>query len=243
MRGALFVNRLIVGCRPAQSDTVAALLLKGHVGNIFWATLSTYFLKFPIFEVINAAMALTTFSSHLRSFATGLLFCTITLPITNYRYYTSMHLNVKPSLVYQAYLPTLARDTMYSWSRECMVNVMAEYIAPESKLGKVFSFGVAIFMSCIFSSPCNEWRGYTLLTQGRGQKQKSFREYFKPVNYARSTAISASIMGISLMAGMLLAPLAEHLFSLLEGYRRGTLAVGIICAIVTYTRCTRARNR
>ena len=43
-----------------------------------------------------------------------------------------------------------------------------------------------------------------------------FMEYFKPINYARSTGIGSTIMGIALMIGMLVTPYAEEAFGLLS---------------------------
>merc|ERR1712224_151536 len=80
---------------------------------------------------------------------------------------------------------------------------------------------LTIFLACIISSPGNEWRGYTLQPPDR---KLPFKEYFKPVNYARSTGIGATIMGISLMVGMLITPLAEALFAYLNQHRMYAVA-------------------
>ena len=44
------------------------------------------------------------------------------------------------------------------------------------------------------------------------RKALPFFEYFKPINYARSTGIGSTIMGIALMIGMLVTPYAETTF-------------------------------
>merc|ERR1712203_906211 len=97
--------------------------------------------------------------------------------------------------------------------------------APESAFGKAAVFGIVILAACIISSPGNEWRGYTLQPKDR---RLPFAEYFKPVNYARSTGIGATIMGIALMVGMLVTPYAEMLF----GYVKENPIVGGVLLVV-----------
>jgi len=230
------VNRLI-----AKRVTFSQAINVRHVAKVFVDTFSTYLLKFPVFEVINAMLSFTSLSGQARGVLNGFLFCTITLPSTNYRYYKSMALEIKASLVYQAYLPTLARDIMYGWSRELTGEMLTKWIAPESQLAKVACFGIAIFVSCVLSSPCNEWRGYTLLNRRKGSKKRPFTEYFKPMNYVRSTAISATIMGIALMFGMLAAPVAED-FCMLFQERHVCAALGMIvmCTVAILTKPKRS---
>merc|ERR1711933_296384 len=86
-------------------------------------------------------------------------------------------------------------------------------LAPESASAKAAVFGIVVFAACIISSPGNEWRGFTLQPKDR---KLPFAEYFKPVNYMRSTGVGATIMGIALMVGMLVTPYAEMLFSYLK---------------------------
>merc|ERR1711933_54533 len=96
-------------------------------------------------------------------------------------------------------------------------------LAPESASAKAAVFGIVVFAACIISSPGNEWRGYTLQPKDR---KLPFAEYFKPVNYVRSTGVGATIMGIALMVGMLVTPYAEMLFSFLKSHMY--LAAGIL---------------
>merc|ERR1719229_1436178 len=193
------VNRLLVK-RMTFGQAYAEINFQ-LVSNFFLTTFPTNMLKFPVFEVINMAMQFTTLSGGLRGVVSGWLFCTIMLPITNYRFRKSMGWEIKPELLYQAYIPTVARDIVYGWARNYVGGALNSGIAPASFVG---------WAACIISSPCNEWRGFTLQPP---TKKLPFGEYFKPVNYARSTGIGASIMGIALMIGMLVTPYAEVLFA------------------------------
>merc|ERR1711948_78737 len=96
-------------------------------------------------------------------------------------------------------------------------------VAPEGALGKAAVFGVVVWAACIISSPGNEWRGYTLQPKDR---KLPFAEYFKPINYMRSTGVGATIMGIALMVGMLVTPYAEMLFAFLKSHV--FLSMGIV---------------
>ena len=79
----------------------------------------------------------------LRGAITGAIFCTLTLPITNYRCVflntlknrgdlwanataktdcKSMNLPVDPATLYKAYLPTVLRDIVYGMARTMMTN-------------------------------------------------------------------------------------------------------------------------
>merc|ERR1719454_1423516 len=172
-------------------------------------------------------MMYTSLSPGVSGFFSGWLFCTIMLPVTNYRFRKSMGWEIKASLLYQAYIPTVARDIVYGWARGVVGAVLAEQMAPDTFTAKAVVFGITIWAACIISSPCNEWRGYTLQPP---EKKLPFGEYFKPVNYARSTGIGATIMGIALMVGMLITPLAEQLFAYLKENMMVTGALVIVIA-------------
>ncbi|CAK9004693.1 unnamed protein product [Durusdinium trenchii] len=203
------VNRLLV-----KRMTVAQAMKEVNfklIANFFLTTFPTNMLKFPVFEIINMAMTFTAFSSGVSGFISGFLFCTIMLPVTNYRFRKSMGWEIKPALLYQAYIPTVVRDIIYGWARGFVGVGMAKAFKPQTFTQEAFVFAFVIWASCILSSPCNEWRGYTLQPK---DKKLTFQEYFKPVNYARSTGIGATIMGISLFIGRLVTPYAEKAFAL-----------------------------
>ena len=69
--------------------------------------LATNFIKFPFFEATNIIMQGVDLPPTARGAALGSVFCTITLPITNYRFRKSMNLPVTPGNLYQAYGPTV----------------------------------------------------------------------------------------------------------------------------------------
>merc|ERR550525_1233838 len=176
------VNRLLVKRMTfAQAYNEVTLSL---VANFFLTTFPTNMLKFPAFEVINIVLSFTSLSGSIRGIVNGWLFCTIMLPVTNYRFRKSMGWEIKASLLYQAYIPTVTRDIVYGWARGFVGGFISSSFAPQSYLAKSFAFGVTVWAACIISSPGNEWRGYTLQP---ADKRLSFGEYFKPVNYVRST--------------------------------------------------------
>jgi len=216
------VNRLLVKrmtFAQAWNDVTLSL-----VANFFLTTFPTNMLKFPAFEVINIIMSFTSIAGSLKGVVSGWLFCTIMLPVTNYRFRKSMGWEIKPSLLYQAYIPTVARDIIYGWARAYVGGKLASSWIPGGTLEKAFQFGVVIWASCIISSPCNEWRGYTLQPPDR---KLEFKDYFKPINYLRSTGVGATIMGIALMVGMLVNPYAESLFQYLKGHP-GFAVLGLV---------------
>merc|ERR1719401_3340693 len=180
------VNRLLVKrmtFAQAYNDITFAL-----VSNFFLTTFPTNMLKFPVFEVINMMLSFTSLSGSVRGVVNGGLFCTIMLPVTNYRFRKSMGWEVNPALLYQAYVPTVARDIVYGWARGFVGSALVNILAPETKFAEAFVFGLTVFCACIISSPGNEWRGYTLQPKNR---MLPFAEYFKPVNYVRSTGVGA----------------------------------------------------
>jgi len=204
------VNRLLVK-RMTLAQAYSEIYAK-DMAKFFLTTFPTNMLKFPVFEMIAIVMSFTKFEAWLRGIANGFLFCTTMLPVTNYRFRKSMNLEIRAALLYQAYIPTVARDIVYGWSRGILTGVVNGQMNPESALGKAAAFGVTIWLACIISSPGNEWRGYTLQPPA---KKLPFKEYFKPVNYARSTGIGATIMAISLFAGNLITPYVEAFVSAL----------------------------
>jgi len=217
------VNRLLVK-RMTFSQAFSEITFS-LVANFFLTTFPTNMLKFPVFEVINMALSFTSLSGSMRGIVNGWLFCTIMLPVTNYRFRKSMGWEISAALLYQAYIPTVARDIIYGWGRGIMSGVLNSAFAPETFVQKSCVFGLTIFAACIISSPGNEWRGYTLQPPDR---KLPFFEYFKPVNYMRSTGVGATIMGIALCMGMLATPYAEMLFAYLKDHK--LVGVGILVA-------------
>lgn len=206
------VNRLLVK-RQTFAQAWAEITLKDTTA-FFLTTFPTNMMKFPVFEVINMALSFTSLSGSVRGVVNGFLFCSLMLPVTNYRFRKSMGWDVKASDLYTAYVPTVTRDIIYGWARGVVGGLLMSNIAPETSFGSAFVFGVTVWAACIISSPCNEWRGYTLQP---ANKKLPFSVYFKPVNYARSTGVGALIMGVSLMVGRLITPYAEGVFAVVKG--------------------------
>ncbi|CAE7614492.1 Cacna1s, partial [Symbiodinium sp. CCMP2456] len=221
------VNRLLVKrmtVAQAYSEVTFSL-----VANFFLTTFPTNMLKFPVFEVINRAMMYTSLSPGVSGLISGWLFCTIMLPVTNYRFRKSMGWEIKASLLYQAYIPTVARDIIYGWARGLAGPRIQDALAPTTFTHKAMVFGLTIWASCIISSPCNEWRGYTLQPP---DKKLPFNIYFKPINYARSTGIGSTIMGVALCFGMLVTPYAEEAFAYMKEHTAIAMAIVAVLIIV-----------
>jgi len=201
------VNRLLVK-RMTFAQAYADISLQQMI-KFFGTTFPTNMLKFPVFEVINIMLSFTSLSGGIRGMINGFLFCTLMLPVTNYRFRKSMNWEITPAALYQAYVPTVARDIVYGWARGFVGSSISGVALPKEIL-----FGITVFAACILSSPGNEWRGYSLQP---ADKKLSFAEYFKPVNYARSTGIGATIMGVALGSGMFVTPYFEQFASFLGG--------------------------
>jgi len=225
------VNRLLVK-RMTFSQAWSEVTFK-LVSNFFLTTFPTNMLKFPVFEVINMSLSFTTLPGGLRGVVSGFLFCSIMLPVTNYRFRKSMGWEIKLGLLYQAYVPTVARDIVYGWARGVVGGIVISTFAPESFFAEAVCFGITVWAACIISSPGNEWRGYTLQPKDR---KLPFAEYFKPVNYARSTGIGAAIMGIALCVGRLMTPYAESLFAYCKSNPMyaavGVVVLGVVAGVM-----------
>jgi len=227
------VNRLLVK-RMTVSQAYSEITFK-LVSTFFLTTFPTNMLKFPVFEMINMALSFTTLAGSVRGIVNGFLFCTIMLPVTNYRFRKSMGWEIKPALLYQAYVPTVTRDIVYGWARGVVGAALSKSMSPDTFTMQAIVFGITIWAACIISSPCNEWRGYTLQPPDR---KLPFGEYFKPINYMRSTGIGATIMGIALCVGMLVTPYAENLFAICKENMLYT-GVGLVIIIALASKATK----
>merc|ERR1719158_1376541 len=174
-------------------------------------------MKFPVFEVINTILSFAPIPTSFKGMA---------MPI-------------EPALLYQAYPPTVIRDIAYGWSRTffgALIN--SHFLTKESgALAKAFAFGVTVWIACIVSSPGNEWRGFWLQPPA---KKLPFNEFFKLERYLRSTGVGATIMGISLMVGMLLVPYAEALWEQVKDYK-AYVAVGLVLAMFVLPRLCKSK--
>jgi hypothetical protein len=207
------VNRVLVNRVPVMQSIKELDVNKSK--EFFKTTLPTNFLKFPLFEAVNAVLQIVDLPLAVKGAITGIVFTTLTLPVTNYRFCKSMDFPVNLEALWKAYIPTVARDILYGISRNKLFALMAVTFPGmmATKAGRALAMFPIVYGACILSSPGNELRGYYLQPKDR---RKSFKDFFNPVNYARSTFIGALIMGISLVAGGLVTIQLEKLIALLR---------------------------
>jgi len=198
--GEPIVNRVLVKrmkIMEAIKDVSAMQML-----NFFKTTLTTNFLKFPFFEAINVFCACFPFSGFVRGIFTGFVFTTATLPVTNFRYRKSMDLPVNWGNIYEAYWPTVIRDIVYGIARNyCTMGVIS--LVPQWTPVTPQCLFIVVILGCLISAPFNEWRGFLL--QSKGQ-ELTFKEFFKPSNFVRSTSLGAFKQGLALGVGYWCAP-------------------------------------
>eukprot|EP00933_Yihiella_yeosuensis_P018801 TRINITY_DN1533_c0_g1_i1.p1 TRINITY_DN1533_c0_g1~~TRINITY_DN1533_c0_g1_i1.p1 ORF type:complete len:346 (-),score=86.92 TRINITY_DN1533_c0_g1_i1:334-1308(-) len=212
--GEPIVNRVLVkrmSVSEAIGDVSPAMML-----DYFKTTLSTNFLKFPFFEAINMFCSLLPISGTVRGFITGIVFTTLTLPVTNYRYRKSMQLEVNWGNIYEAYTPTVIRDIAYGIVRNySTIALMA--LKPEWAAASPQVLFIVVILGCLGSAPFNEWRGYLLQPK---ESKKSFSEFFVLSNVVRSTSLGAFKQGLALGVGYWCAPPVQRFVSgLLAGAR------------------------
>lgn len=198
----------------------------------YWrTTIITNFIKFPFFEATNVIMSGVDIAPALRGAATGAVFCTTTLPITNYRFRKSMGLEI-PGLgaLYQAYLPTVLRDILYGIVRN---KVMAYMVglnpsAAGTNLNRFINMFVTVIFASVLSAPGNELRGYFLQPPN---KRQNFFDFFQVSKFVRSTTVGALIMSISLSIGALATPQVEKLWNAVRDYLRAN-PIGYLLVIL-----------
>eukprot|EP00930_Biecheleria_cincta_P013090 TRINITY_DN1184_c0_g2_i1.p1 TRINITY_DN1184_c0_g2~~TRINITY_DN1184_c0_g2_i1.p1 ORF type:complete len:283 (+),score=64.66 TRINITY_DN1184_c0_g2_i1:76-924(+) len=180
-------------------------------------TLATNFIKFPFFEVTNMLVGGIELPPTLKGALTGTVFCTATLPITNYRFRKSMDMEITASSLYQAYGPTVLRDIIYGIARNKVMPLMVG-LNPDmanTNLGRFVNMFVTVIAACVISAPGNELRGYCLQPKDRAQ---AFADFFQPAKFVRSTSVGAVIMAISLGVGTLATPQVEKLVTKVKEY-------------------------
>jgi hypothetical protein len=208
------VNEVLVKRKPVMVAISEHSLEK--IIKFFQTTVSTNFIKFPFFEVVNMIMNSFSVPATVRGTVTGMVFTTATLPITNYRFRKSMGWPIGGAGdLYQAYLPTVGRDVIYGIARNKM---MAWVLAANPNLmsspaGRGKAMFATVIFSCVVSAPGNEYRGYVLQPK---DKRKPFFEFFDPVKTARSTTIGGLIMATSLGVGAFSTPFVEAFVSRLK---------------------------
>ena len=209
------VNNMLVKRVPLMEAVKA--LDPEMIKKFLQTTLATNFIKFPFFEATNIIMQGVDLPPTARGAALGSVFCTITLPITNYRFRKSMNLPVTPGNLYQAYGPTVLRDIIYGIARN-KVSVFLTNLNPtfaSTMMGRVVNMFATVVAACVLSAPGNELRGYCLQPPDRKQ---SFGDFFQPAKFIRSTSVGAIIMGISLAIGTMATPQVEKMVGIMKEY-------------------------
>jgi len=216
------VNEVLVKRKPVMIAISEHSLEK--IMKFFSTTISTNFIKFPFFEVVNMIMNSFTVPAAVRGTVTGFVFTSATLPITNYRFKKSMNLPVGGFLdLYQAYLPTVGRDVLYGVARNKMMAWMTASNPDLMKTpaGRAKAMFATVLFSCAISAPGNEYRGFVLQPKG---KEKPFFEFFDPIKTIRSTTIGGLIMATSLGMGAYCTPFVEaYVAKLREAARKDPL--------------------
>jgi len=207
------VNKVLVERLPL-SDALAQLDSK-KVFSFMKTTMATNFIKFPFFESTNVVMGNFDLPAEVRGSATGAVFCTLTLPITNYRFRQSMGMEIDFGSLYQAYLPTVFRDILYGIVRNKVQPAMIarDPVFAQTDAGRFMNTFVTIIAAAVLSAPGNELRGFCLQPPA---KAKPFGEFFQPSKFVRSTSIGALIMAISLSIGSVVTPRAEKAWAALK---------------------------
>lgn len=235
------VNRVLVKRMPLQ-EAIAEMDAE-QITKFFQTVLPTNFIKFPFFEAINVILSTVDIPPSLRGTVTGAVFCTATLPITNYRFRKSMNLPINPKDLYQAYLPTVLRDIIYGIVRN---KVFAARLAanPEyskTNAGRFLNMFITVIASCVISAPGNELRGFMLQP---ANKRQSFGEFFQPQKFVRSTSIGAMIMGIALGFGAIATPKVEaYTASIRKLLASNPLSYVMIVLFLYHTYLENKRNR
>lgn len=223
------VNKVLVERIPL-GQAISELNLD-KVLSFMKTTMATNFIKFPFFESTNVIMQGVDIPPALRGSATGAVFCTLTLPITNYRFRKSMNLEITAANLYQAYLPTVFRDILYGMVRN---QVQPKLIARDPKwaqtdAGRFTNMFLTIIAAAVLSAPGNELRGYCLQPPNRA---KPFMEFFQPEKFIRSTSVGALIMAFSLGVGTVATPRAERLWGVLREFLKKNPAGYAVLAIL-----------
>jgi len=176
-----------------------------------------------------------------RGAALGTVFCTATLPITNYRFRKSMDLPITLSSLYQAYGPTVLRDILYGIVRNKVMTYLVGR-SPEfakTNFGRFINMFATVIAACVLSAPGNELRGYCLQPADRRQ---SFADFFQPSKFVRSTSIGALIMGVSLGVGTLATPQVEKLVNALRTYLKTHPVSYLLIALFALGQVLQARR-
>jgi len=123
------------------------------IAKFFNTTVSTNFIKFPFFEVVNMLLANVKLTGSARGALLGAVFTTVTLPITNYRYCQSVGIPVELGSLYKAYWPTVLRDIVYGICRNNVSTALLKTYPGlnESRSGRFVLMFLTVLASCVIS--------------------------------------------------------------------------------------------
>lgn len=221
------VNRVLVERIPL-SEALQSLDVN-NIAKYYQVTVSTNLIKFPFFEVTNMLMKdMKDLNQTARGAMTGAIFCTMTLPITNYRFMKSMNLPIELKALYRAYLPTVLRDIVYGIVRTLVSTEIATKYPEWSKTtsGKFLSSALAVFFACVASAPLNEMRAFTLQNP---KNRMPFQEFFKLEKFIRSTSIGGAIMSVAMGTGAITTqPVQDGVNTLREWIRANQMETLVI---------------
>lgn len=232
----VLVNRVSIGQAISELDA-------DKIKSFLQTTLSTNFIKFPFFEATNVIMSgVEGMNPTVRGSVTGAVFCTTTLPITNFRFRKSMNLPITASNLYQAYLPTVLRDIIYGITRNKVMTALVERNPEFAKtnMGRFVNMFATVVAACVISAPGNELRGYVLQPPNRALP---FSEFFKPEKFVRSTSIGALIMAFSLGVGTLATPQVEKFMGALRAYLSANPISYLLIALFALHNILQARRQ
>jgi hypothetical protein len=212
------VNKILVE-RITVSEALKFLTIE-RIITFFQTAVGINIIKFPFFEVTNVLMSqVEGLSPQAHGAATGAVFCTVTLPLTNFRYRRSMNLPIEISALYQAYLPTVLRDIVYGMVRQNMTKeLLTRYPdLPKTAAGKFYLGFVSVLVSCLISAPGNELRGYALQNPATAKPPS---EFFQPIRFLRSTIVGALIMGTAMGTGAVVTGPVQDYWQMFRGWMR-----------------------
>jgi len=212
-----------------------------RVKRFLQTTLATNFIKFPFFEATNVVMQGVELPPTARGALLGTVFCTTTLPITNYRFRKSMDLPITPQNLYQAYLPTVLRDILYGIVRNKVMTFMIGLnpARANTNLGRFVNMFTTVIAACVLSAPGNELRGYCLQP---ADKRQSMVDFFQPSKFVRSTSVGGLIMAVSLGVGSLATPQVERLFGALREYLKANPISYLLVVLFAFSKVLDARR-
>lgn len=197
----------------------------------------TNFIKFPFYEVTNVLINNVAVPPQVQGAVTGAVFCTLCLPITNYRFYKSVGLPVDVANLYKAYIPTVLRDMAYGVARNWITRWLSARYPTIGVFARSF---LATLFACLASAPFNEIRGY-YLQPVTARKPPSV--FFQPPKFFRSTCVGALIMATALGVGNTSAPVLSQLLSNLRAWGKQNPTDTIVILFVLNQYSSFLRNK